>query len=696
MARSVLTSVENNFVNGLISEATGLNFPENAVVDTDNCVYDQTGRVSRRLGIDIEEGYTIQVTADANYVYNEYLWENVGDEGQVTLHLQQIGPFLSFYRVSTDALSQGYVSTILLTNLTTASLDAVSSRICQFTSGFGHLFIAHPVIDPTYIKFNPSDNSMVIGAITVKTRDFEGSGEVFTQRTGTLSSAHLYDLQNQGWSSDRILNFNVLVGVYPSDSDVWWLYKNAAEEFTPGTLAYTVDRGNSPAPRGSYILDEFYQDRGAAAVPPQALAPRTSGGYRPAAIEFFAGRIFYAGIGHNDFGHKVYFTQIIQEVNQFGRCYQVNDPTSEIAADLLPTDGGVISIPDAGTIHKLWSIDGSLLIFASNGIWQIGGSTGIGFAANDYTVKKISHIQTLSPNSFVDMLGMPVWWASDNIYAMSVGTTGAIQAQSLSDKKISSFFEEIPAEARKYAKGAFNVEDRTIQWVYRMTTPNTTRLRYTYTHILNFDTQTGAFYPWSISSGNSGVELRGITCVQGNRGVTVQEALTDNLGNAVTDQFGLPVTTDVNDTQAVRSLFKYVVTYFNATYVTFAEARDANLVDWASVSATDYESFLESGYRLRGEAQRKFQSNYLTFYTENETPSVFYVNGLWDFATSASTGRWSSTQKVTMNGGSYKYNKKRVKIRGHGVALQYRIASETGQPFDLIGWSAFDTVNGSP
>ena len=54
MARSIGTTVENNFVNGLITEATGLNFPENACTDTLNCIFYDNGKVSRRKNVRFE------------------------------------------------------------------------------------------------------------------------------------------------------------------------------------------------------------------------------------------------------------------------------------------------------------------------------------------------------------------------------------------------------------------------------------------------------------------------------------------------------------------------------------------------------------------------------------------------------------------------------------------------------------------
>ncbi len=56
MARAAQDKPYNTFINGLITEATGLTFPENALKDVDNCDIELRGSVRRRLGITQEAG----------------------------------------------------------------------------------------------------------------------------------------------------------------------------------------------------------------------------------------------------------------------------------------------------------------------------------------------------------------------------------------------------------------------------------------------------------------------------------------------------------------------------------------------------------------------------------------------------------------------------------------------------------------
>src|ERR1700761_74500 len=100
MPQQVLTSVENNFTKGLITEATGLNFPENAATETDNCNYTLIGDVVRRLGIDLETNGNIQQVDSTNQALSSYVWKNVGGDGDTAVMVKQVGANLYFFYIN--------------------------------------------------------------------------------------------------------------------------------------------------------------------------------------------------------------------------------------------------------------------------------------------------------------------------------------------------------------------------------------------------------------------------------------------------------------------------------------------------------------------------------------------------------------------------------------------------------------------
>ena len=105
MARGASQTVDNNFTQGLITEFTAMNFPENAITEGDNCVYSERGSVTRRLGMDYENDYVIHgvaaITADPN-CYAEFKWHSVDSIGTTSFVVQQVGEILTFFAVDTD------------------------------------------------------------------------------------------------------------------------------------------------------------------------------------------------------------------------------------------------------------------------------------------------------------------------------------------------------------------------------------------------------------------------------------------------------------------------------------------------------------------------------------------------------------------------------------------------------------------
>jgi hypothetical protein len=245
--------------------------------------------------------------------------------------------------------------------------------------------------------------------------------------------------------ADKVTAFASDVGSYPSNADVWWAFKDETGVFDPATTADNVTLNSGPAPKGYYVLQAFNLLRGAVSGVTGLTDVTTS--KRPKTGTFFQGRVWYAGVDATGFTENIYFSQIIERTEQFGRCFQINDPTSETLFDLLPSDGGIVRIQGCGTVHKLFSIQNGLLVFAANGVWFITGNQGIGFTANDYTVTEISKVQSISSTSFINVQGMPYWWNEEGIYTIVPGQQG-LQVKSLTLQTIASEYDEIPLESK--------------------------------------------------------------------------------------------------------------------------------------------------------------------------------------------------------------------------------------------------------
>lgn len=689
MPRSAATAVQNNFSKGLITEATGLNFPESAATETFNCVFDQTGKVRRRLGIIPETDFAYD-TYTATHAIKHYLWRAVANTGTLSFLVRQNGPIVTFYGVESGIpVSDNALFTLDLDDYLSGATPVTTVQ-AQFAAGAGRLFIAHPQCEPLAVTYNDDTDAIEIVEIALQVRDFVGvdDGLEIDEEPASLSDEHHYNLKNQGWyynvnahptgvTNDDLLTsrdpitvwYEQRSSVYPSNADAWWAYKRPfassvssyIEIFEPRSMYRSIVRHNTPAPKGHYIFDAFNIDRSTVSGV-SGLAVESSGDARPSAVEFFAGRVFYGGVQSRKYGSKIYFSQIIERDEQFGRCYQNQDPTAEDAPDLLPSDGGVIIIPEVASVLFMKAKGSALYIFATNGVWQISGSEGIGFRANDYTVTKITETPALSASSFVAVDGNPVWINRTGIWTIVTSQTGQSDVQSLSDKTIKEFIQSIPDHHKNVITGSFNPKTRIIQWMLARDGSLAVGEADT---ILNFNTLSGAFYPWSVSS--TSTRLRDVVMI---------ESLT------------------------VDSYFAYCV-HKPSSGLTFCAEADTTYTDFVGLDNSgngyDFQSYGVVGYGVYGEGNKTFQSNYVTFHYEPVDDGSCYVQGQWEYANNANTGRWSSLQQVygPADIADYDYATRKLKIRGQGKALQLRFKSETGKPFVLTGWVVFVTGNGA-
>lgn len=383
---------------------------------------------------------------------------------------------------------------------------------------------------------------------------------------------------------------------------------------------------------------------------------------RPTCVAFFSSRVWYGGIQETNLSSNIYFSRIIQNDEDYAKCYQQQDPTSEDFFDLLPDDGGVIRIPEMGRVVKLFPYQTSLVVLATNGVWLIGGSIDTGFAADSFTVRKISSVGTSSPLSVVDVKGVPFWWAEDSIYSLNYKADyNSFEVTSVITQTIQTFFDSISRAVRDSVKGTYDTVNFKIYWLYGGG-------GFDYTNILTMDLITGAFSPWTIPNG--GATIRGLFYLD-------------------------------DPAHSVPSVIKFITIYEDAGLenLTFSEFKGTSFIDWndspiTATTPTDYESYFISGYRIDGGAQRHFQSNYLYTYFDLTDDGSCFVQGIWDWTDSPDSGKWSVKQQVYNYGQiNRRVTFSRRKIRGKGRALQLKYSSETGKPFRLIGWTIWETIN---
>lgn len=716
MARSVATSVENNFSRGLVTEVTGVNSPENSVVETHNVVYDRRGRAATRKGFAFEDG-NVPRNIVTSGVRNEFVWETVSDNTGKTFVVTQFGVNIHFFEVSGDqSLSSGLQSFDI--NLASYKVGVfsdvtVSENLCSFTSGKGYLFIAHPNCDTLYVKYDDTTGTISVSRINIQIRDFEGveDGLRLDERPTSLSNSHRYNLLNQGWyaNAQNALNKDYDISPvleqwqyfgrtdWPSNSDVWWYYTTVVtsgdaggtEGYNGGIVdAKTGLYGNTPAAKGHYIINALQTNR--SELSGVSVEESSSNGYRPSVVAFFTGRAFYAGVGKSGFSSTIYFTQIIEDDEQLGKCYQANDPTSRESFDLLASDGGTIKIQDINTILDMRVLGESLYIFASNGVWAVTGTNEGPFKATDYTVSKVSSFPAASKTSIVDVGGLPIWWNYEGIFSLQKSQAGlSTEVTNLSQTTIQSFYDEIPQISKLTAKGAFNDQTGLVYWLYNTSPQDGT---YKYTHILVFDVLSTAFYPLTIPDSSN--HISGVVPVRSVGPNYIQEVVTAS-GGSVTNSLGANVTTDILTGYSAKSkVFKFLTV--NGSNLSFSEINSDTYLDWPGTSDLPYEHGFITGNRIRGDLIKKFQTNYLTIITEEIEDGSCYVQGVWDYASHYDSGRYTNPQQVYRHRLLRNYQQSRLVIRGNGRSLQFKFFGEAGKPFVIVGWAGFETSDGMP
>lgn len=495
------------------------------------------------------------------------------------------------------------------------------------------------------------------------------------------SSNFLNNTSSTSWtfsvtSLGKLTTWNSATATYPSNSDRWWAFKNTTNVFDPATTVSNVTLNAGPAPKGFYILEAFRQLRSTVSGLTGLTDVTTT--VRPRTGAWFQGRVWYTGEDAAGFSESIYFSQIIEDTSQFGKCYQVNDPTSQDLFDLLPSDGGIIRIQGCGAIYKLFPLHNGMLVFAANGIWYITGSQGIGFAANDFTVSKLSSIQSISSTSFVDVQGYPMWWNAEGIYTVNMGqdspsygagrgsgSGGGLQVIPMTFASIQTFYDTIPISSKRYARGDFDSLDWCVKWAYKSSEASSTTNRYQFDYILKFNTATQSFSPWQLSTTSGVPYIHGVNYVQNPAGGST----------------------------APTPAIKYLCSVASAgSYkFTFAEEIDDDYIDWHSSGVDyDYTSYFTSSYKIAGGANRKFQNNYINIYLGNTDNVSYKIQGIWDYGLRGDSGRFTQINTSTAN---FSNVVNRHRIRGRGLVSQFKIISMTGEPFDIIGWSVDQRVN---
>jgi hypothetical protein len=402
-------------------------------------------------------------------------------------------------------------------------------------------------------------------------------------------------------------------------------------------------------------------------------------------VEFFSGRVWWGGVGTSKLLNRVYFTQTLESDEQIGKCYQEADPTAEHISDVVATDGGTIDILEMGNLLKMFNLGKSLVLFADNGVWQIGPGEDAFFNATSFEVRKISNLSVLSADAVVGVEGRPVFWAREGIYLLTEDKiSGFLTAQSLTRESIQGLYNDISIEDRARATATYDFVERKVYWGYKDDDSDTTNV-YKKNKALVYDVDDGAFFTQDYGRVNDSSAPLAVDFLY-----SVEHSKLKVLG------------VEENQT-AVDSEKNWKPMFY--------EFNEPSWHDWKSFDGTgvDAAAYLVSAYETGGDASRDKQTPFITFlFRQTETaydanndtftdPSSCKMVARWDWTDAVGSKKWNPERQV------YKvrplqqveYSDKfkgfpvtwsRNKVRGRGRAIHFRLETEEGKDLKILGW----------
>lgn len=739
----------NGFSKGLITEINPLNSQIDTTVDELNFELKSDGTRTRRLGLNAEVGFdSFPVGTVADFegsATSSFLWTGVAGDPNLEFFVIQIGAQLQIFQ--TDAGDRNQTIRRGVVNLPINKSVKVNYANLQ-----GFLVVVTGAADIQLIQFNTSNSTFTRSSFRLRIRDFFGIEETIQPRyetdplyRGALNWQHYYNLYNQGWAIPRrpwspvstfVLRDAVQLGANgqtgkqaPSNADKVWSGLTVRPRPDPGLTTFEVFNYDQftaitgvegYVSKGFFIIDAFnrgssrqtewnnHKSRYAQAGRLMNISPpadATSGG--PTSIATHAGRIFYSGINgvvaggdkrSPNYNNYVFFSQLVKNRQDFGKCYQEGDPTSRESYDLVDTDGGYIVIPDAQNIHTMYSLGDQLFLVADNGVWKVSGGSGYGFTATNYMVTRMSGIGGQSGSSFVELGGVGFYWGADGIYSLAKNQFGDYELTNISRPTIDRFYKAIPKESHTTVIGFSDKFANRVHWVYRVGSES---------RELVLDLNFNAFRPnsYGVSSNLviTGVHPNGV--VSKNIDTPVEVGIDEVYAGADLVTVGEGFLTNLTTTA------KYVaLTPVSGNYrLTFCELRDPDFQDWRFTGTpVDAPAYMVTNAFTGGDFAIKKQVPWLTMaFAETEKrllgddsidrESSCIGRMMWNFTHDARSGKWSREMQLYRKrrfyygdfdiDNGFTLNITKSKLRGIGNSFSLRVDTEPLKACHIYGWS---------
>jgi hypothetical protein len=716
----------SSFNKGLITEASPLTYPDNASLIDQNFVLQRDGSRKRRLGMDYEDGYTEDsYSGDVDQVLaiSIHLWKNPIQTGGYDIVVVQVEDVLRFYRADADVISDtpingGLPFTLPVdyspgTKITTASLR-------------GQLVITYNSQQILVLDYDEVGDDVTSFTTRIQIRDLFGIESAYSVEERPVVPEpltpsdvdeinHIYNLRNQGWPEDAVVvqdsdgasaanaDPTIIADMItstkrPSNADVMWRARATSAEdaeaigaFSPFEL-FKLQYGNTPAPKGTFIIDLFnrstsrQENYDAITGDPTLLLPDDiSSGY-VTHVASYAGRFFYAvketGLtGGDDKSPKIssmiFFSQTATTNSRIASCYAEADPTSEFIYDPIATDGGFISIPAVGEVLNLVVLGSSLFVISTNGVWEIHGGEQE-FSATNQNITKTTAVGGYGGDSVVVADVSILYWTDSGIFAITIDP-GSLRgvASNVSINTIQDLYMSIPKEERMLVQGHYDEVDRKVRWLYNeeLSEDIDSDVPNKFTRELVLDVDLSAFYINTLDSEEDDPKVMGA--------IAIPESL-------------------------------YLIgtsTYLGDVFYSFGRYKNTQFLDFGT---TDAKGILLTGALTGGTASTDKQIKNIVLHCartemgyvddgsggiEFDNPSGCLVTMQWGWTDSATAGRWNTPfqgYRLTVpyypedvdDPFDYGYTviTSKTGVRGKGKALSIKFETEEGKDLHILGW----------
>lgn len=731
MARQRVPAQVNQFIGGLNTEASPLNYPINATVSELNCSLLKDGSRRRRLGFDREDNAvtinTSIVPSTTNPKLKMFVWDKPGGVADKTFIVVQAGSTLRIH--DTD---NGVLSTLVDTISLGIFLVEVSLRGFEFSMAniSGDLVVVTGDTQVNIITYDGVTKEFASTRRKLLVRDFWGveaygmvggtnyalsDRENIQRRPSDISYRHRYNLCNQGFGLQRVTGasdsttvvdpiaaFYAASGntVYPSNAD------NASQFIGPNvnfSSNRTVDRyrstdhftttpTTSDSPKGAFIIDFIYRGLGREAAldtnkennpviereHPSLFGDFTlidRSRYGPRVCAAFAGRVWYAGFTSDGLG----FDNKSPKVSSYVLFSQSVVSQRQITHCYQEADPTSNSDPD--------------IIDTDGGFINLDGA---------YNIRKMVVLQAslfvFAENGIWEIRGGDsVGFTATNYIARKVSNEGCVSGDSvvLFEQTLLYWGRQAIYAIVLGEGGEYVVQDLTkdtIQTVYQSISEEdkqSTKGYYDYTE--------NAFrwiYGTSLSHPSTTKEL----LLHSRFNSFCQNEITSASGvsGPVAALDGVTLNLSYNPHLILIGVQEAVSGFDQISY-TFGHYKNENPLDWVSFGGgLDSPAHLQTGFVTGGDARLRKEVPRLTTHfsrTEDEdlggVESSCILSSRWDWSTAVGTSRWSTPRQAyrpvrTSDGHDHVTTKNR--IRGSGKSVSFRFESEPGKTFRLYGW----------